>query len=97
MNSRQNFKWKKLELGVCYYPEHWDKSLWEEDLNRMLANGLKTIRIAEFAWSKFEPTEGNFTFAFFDEFMKVAEKTGIKVIFGTPTATPPAWLTHKYP
>lgn len=97
MNSKQNFRWNELELGVCYYPEHWDKSLWEEDLNRMLANGLKTIRIAEFAWSKFEPTEGNFTFGFFDEFMKVVERTGMKVIFGTPTATPPAWLTNKYP
>lgn len=97
MNSKQNFKWNELSLGVCYYPEHWDKSLWREDLQRMLSVGIKTIRIAEFAWSKFEPEEGNFTFEFFDEFMKVAEKTGMQVIFGTPTATPPAWLTNKYP
>jgi beta-galactosidase GanA len=25
------------------------------------------------------------------------EKTDIKVIFCTPTTTPPAWLTEKYP
>jgi len=97
MNSKQNFMWDKLELGVCYYPEHWDKALWEEDLNRMLRSGIKTIRIAEFAWNKFEPTEGNYTFDFFDDFMAIVEKTGMKVIFGTPTATPPAWLTEKYP
>lgn len=87
----------KLSLGVCYYPEHWDKSLWREDLLRMLRNGIETIRIAEFAWSKFELTEGVFTFDFFDEFLEIAKETGIKVIFCTPTATPPAWLTNKYP
>lgn len=97
MRKQQNYKWEELSLGTCYYPEHWDKSLWEEDLRRMLANGIKTIRIGEFAWSKVEPREGEFTFAFFDEFLEAAAKTEIKVIFGTPTATPPAWLTEKYP
>lgn len=23
-------------LGTCYYPEHWDKNMWEDDLLRML-------------------------------------------------------------
>ena len=97
MRKSQNFTWKDLNLGTCYYPEHWDKSLWAEDLQRMLAAGIETIRIAEFAWSKFEPREGEFTFTFFDEFLDVAEAAGMKVIFGTPSATPPAWLTEKYP
>ncbi len=97
MNSKQNFYWDKMGLGVCYYPEHWDSRLWQEDLSRMLDAGIQTIRIGEFAWSKFEPTEGCFTFEFFDSFLKVAEQTRIKVILGTPTATPPAWLTNKYP
>ena len=34
---------------------------------------------------------------FFDEFLDVAEEEQMKVIFGTPTATPPVWLTEKYP
>jgi beta-galactosidase len=97
LNSKQDFQWDKIELGVCYYPEHWDKTLWNEDLRRMLQSGIKTVRIAEFAWSKFEPEEGEFTFEFFDEFMDLVNEMGMKVIFGTPTATPPAWLTEKYP
>lgn len=97
MRKEQNFKWDRIQLGTCYYPEHWDRSLWEEDLQRMLANGIETVRIAEFAWSLVEPTEGVFTYEFFDEFLEVAKKTGMKVIFGTPSATPPAWLTEKYP
>ncbi len=88
---------EKLSLGTCYYPEHWDKKLWKEDLERMLENGIETIRIAEFAWNKFEPEEGIFTYEFFDEFLDLAKEKGMKVIFCTPTATPPAWLTTKYP
>ena len=88
---------EKLTLGTCYYPEHWPETMWGEDLRRMLENGIEVIRIAEFAWNKVEPTEGTFTFDFFDRFLDVAEKMGMKVIFCTPTATPPAWLTEKYP
>jgi len=88
---------ESIDLGVCYYPEHWGKKLWGEDLDRMLAAGLKTVRIAEFAWSLIEPREGEYTYAFFDEFLDLAEDKGMQVIFCTPTATPPAWLTEKYP
>lgn len=87
----------RLTLGVCYYPEHWREDLWEDDLDRMLDHGLEVIRIAEFAWNKFEPEEGVFTFDFFDRFLKLADGKGMRVIFCTPTATPPAWLTGKYP
>ena len=97
MRAEQNFKWEKLSLGTCYYPEHWDKSLWRDDLRRMKENGIFTVRIAEFAWNKIEPAEGEFTYEFFDEFLDVAEEEQMKVIFGTPTATPPVWLTEKYP
>jgi len=87
----------ELTVGTCYYPEHWPEDLWRDDLRRMLENGVSVIRIAEFAWNKFEPEEGVFDFSFFDRFMDVAEETDIKVIFCTPSATPPAWLTEKYP
>lgn len=86
-----------IDLGVCYYPEHWDRGMWEEDLDRMLEAGLKTVRIAEFAWNLIEPQEGVYTYAFFDGFLDLAQKKGMQVIFCTPTATPPAWLTEKYP
>lgn len=88
---------KNITLGTCYYPEQWDKKLWPEDLDRMLTAGIRVIRIAEFAWNKFEPREGEYTFEFFDEFMDLAKEKGMQVIFCTPTATPPAWLSVKYP
>ncbi|WP_026503589.1 beta-galactosidase [Butyrivibrio sp. NC3005] len=86
----------KYTVGTCYYPEHWDKSLWEQDLKRMKEVGIEVIRIAEFSWSLTEPREGEFTYDFWDEFLDLCEKVQMKVIFGTPTATPPAWLTEKY-
>jgi len=88
---------KKLVLGTCYYPEHWPQEIWKEDLERMLEAGIEVIRIAEFAWSKTEPYEGMFVYDFFDGFLDLCEEMGMKVIFCTPTATPPAWLTEKYP
>lgn len=95
--KKHNYKWDRLKLGVCYYPEHWNPELWREDLQRMQDTGIETIRIAEFAWNKFEPEEGVFIFDFFDSFLDIVKETGIRVIFGTPTATPPAWMSEKYP
>lgn len=96
-NDRKIVNGKSITLGTCYYPEHWDKKMWAEDLDRMLAVGIRVIRIAEFAWNKFEPREGEYHFDFFDEFLALADEKGMSVIFCTPTATPPAWLSAKYP
>ncbi|MDR1419885.1 MAG: beta-galactosidase [Treponema sp.] len=87
----------RIVLGTCYYPEHWDESLWKDDLSRMKKNGVDVIRIAEFAWNKIEPREGDFTFDFFDRFLELTLKADMSVVFATPTATPPAWLSSQYP
>ena len=94
---KKSIGFPSLTMGVCYYPEHWDKALWADDLRRMEGYGIRIIRIGEFAWSLFEPEEGRFCFDLFDDFLALAEKTSIRVIMGTPTATPPAWLTERYP
>lgn len=87
----------KLSLGVCYYPEHWEESLWADDLRRMLDSGIETVRVFEFAWTLVEKEEGQFDFSLFDCFLNLCQETGMHAIMCTPTATPPAWLTTKYP
>lgn len=87
----------RFQLGVCYYPEQWPSTLWEDDFRRMRELGFSIMRIAEFAWTIFEPEEGTFHFDLFDRVMDLAHQYGLQVILGTPTATPPAWLTAKYP
>ncbi len=94
---KKGLNFDKITMGVCYYPEHWDPGMWREDLDRMLSCGISVVRIAEFAWNCFEPEDGQYTFALFDSFMEICSEVGMKVIFCTPTATPPVWLSEKYP
>jgi beta-galactosidase len=63
----------------------------------MRQNGITAVRVAEFAWNIFEPEEGRYTFDFFDGFLEAASEMDMAVIFCTPTATPPAWLSAQYP
>ena len=95
--SQKSFLWENMTMGTCYYPEHWIEELWASDLERMKAAGISVIRIAEFAWSKIEPRESEYDFSFFDRFLELCLEKEIKVIFSTPTATPPAWLTEAHP
>ena len=83
--------------GVDYYPEQWPADRMSEDMDRILELGCNVIRIGEFAWHRMEPVEGAYDFSFFDGVIALAKQKGLQVIFGTPTATPPAWLIQKYP
>lgn len=84
-------------LGVAYYPEDWDSSEIDKDISKMLSIGINVARIGEFAWCKLEPSDGNFNFSWLHEVVDKLKAAGIGVVMGTPTATPPVWLTEKYP
>ncbi len=87
----------KRTLGVCYYPEHWSEDRWAEDAARMVATGLTWVRIGEFGWSRMEPAPGTFTWDWLDRAIEVLGSAGLKIILGTPTATPPRWMLDKHP
>jgi beta-galactosidase len=89
--------WPSLLLGTAWYPEQWPESRWEADLQLMEAAQIRFVRITEFAWAKMEPREGQYDFEWLDRAIAAAAKHHIAVVLGTPTATPPAWLTQKYP
>ncbi len=84
-------------LGVCYYPEHWSEKIWADDARRMREMGITFVRIGEFAWSRMEPKRGTYDFAWLDRAIDVLGKAGLKVVLGTPTATPPKWLMDEHP
>lgn len=86
-----------MKIGVDYYPEHWDKSLWKKDVEMMKQAGVKVVRMGEFAWDRMEPAEGKYDFKWLDEIIDYFEDAGIEVVLGTPTNTPPLWLYTKYP
>lgn len=87
----------KRTLGTCYYPEHWEPEIWPEDARRMVEAGLTWVRIGEFAWSRLEPTPGDLRFEWLDQAIEVLGSAGLKVVLGTPTATPPRWMVDKHP
>jgi beta-galactosidase len=87
----------KRALGVCYYPEQWPEAQWAEDAARMAALGLTWVRIGEFAWGLMEPGEGNYDWGWLDRAIATLGAEGLKVVLGTPTATPPRWMLSKHP
>jgi beta-galactosidase len=84
-------------LGTAWYPEQWPESRWDADLALMQQAGIRMVRIAEFAWSRMEPSEGHYDLDWIDRAITAAAKHGIYTVLGTPTPTPPAWMTQKYP
>jgi beta-galactosidase len=86
-----------LLMGADWYPEQWPEARWETDLRMMEAAHLNVARIAEFAWSRMEPSEGHFDFDWLERVIRLAGKHHVTIVLGTPTAAPPAWLTRKYP
>lgn len=63
----------------------------------MAALGLTWVRIGEFAWSRIEPTYGNYDWGWLDRAIAVLTDHGLKVVLGTPTATPPRWMLQRHP
>ena len=88
---------KSPELGVCYYPEHWPEKMWITDAENMIKNGITWVRIAEFAWSRIEPSSGVFDWNWLDKIVDILGSNGLKIVMCTPTATPPKWLVDQMP
>jgi beta-galactosidase len=86
-----------LRLGAAWYPEQWPEDRWDQDLTLMEAAHMNVVRVGEFAWSELEPAENRYDLDWLARAIRLAEKHHIAVVIGTPTDTPPAWLTAKYP
>lgn len=88
---------KKLYVGAAYYPELWDDSEIDKDIERCKSLGINTLRVGEFAWCKMEPEEGKFEFGWLKDIVEKLYANGIYTVMCSPTATPPRWLFNKYP
>ena len=97
MTGHTTTRFKKPRLGVAYYPEQWPRDRWRLDASRMAELGLTLVRMGEFAWSQMEPHPGQFDLEWLDEAVEIFATAGLKVILGTPTAAPPAWLIAQHP
>lgn len=86
-----------MSFGVFYYPEQWPRAQWQRDMNGMAKLGFDFTHMAEFSWTYLEPEEGRFDFQWLDDAIDLANKAGLRVMLGTPSAAPPAWMGQRYP
>ncbi len=86
-----------MRFGVCYYPEQWPQERWPTDAAMMAEAGLELVRVAEFAWSSYEPERGRFEFGWLDQALDVLAAHDLGIVMCTPTATPPVWLVRERP
>ena len=59
--------------------------------------GVTMVSVGIFSWAMLEPREGEFEFGWLDRVMDGLHAAGVRVDLATATASPPPWLTHRYP
>lgn len=85
--------------GGDYNPEQWlDRpDILKEDIRMMKKAGMNCATLGVFAWSTYEPREGEFHFEWLHQIMDQLYENGIYTILATPSGARPAWLDEKYP
>ncbi|GLX66331.1 beta-galactosidase [Paenibacillus glycanilyticus] len=63
----------------------------------MKESGFNLVRLGHLCWDSFEPSEGNYSFEWFDEVMDLFAEAGFKVVLDIATRPAPTWLHKKYP
>ncbi|MFI5835791.1 beta-galactosidase [Micromonospora sp. NPDC051300] len=86
-----------MHFGTSYYPEHWPAERWPDDLRLMRAAGMTVVRLGDFAWSRLEPSEGDYDLDWLASAVDLAAAHGLRCVLATPTAGPPIWLTDGHP
>jgi beta-galactosidase len=87
----------KLFVGTCYQPVDRSPEQVRKDIALMRAAGFTLVRMGDLSWGAFEPSDGDFQFAWFDEILKQMDEAGIKVILDIGGLPAPIWLHHKHP
>jgi len=86
-----------LYYGADYYPEQETPEQIRQDAETMAQAGFNAVRVGEFAWCKFEPSDGVFDWAWFDQALATLDAKGVHALVCTPTACPPIWMVEAHP
>ena len=62
MNAEKFDISKMILNGAAYYPEDWDESEQDKDIEMMKKAGIKTVRMAEFVSPKIKSASGLISF-----------------------------------
>ena len=83
--------------GGDYNPEQWPEAVWDEDVRLMQQGGITLVSLGIFSWAKLEPREGEYEFGWLDRIIEKLHAGGVRIDLATATASPPPWLSHRYP
>ena len=95
--TRRWHRVRGIALGSDYNPEQWPAEVWAEDVQLMKEAGVGLASVGIFSWALLEPEEGRYEFGFLDDVMDLLHAGGIAVDLATATASPPPWLSKRYP
>jgi beta-galactosidase len=87
----------QLFVGTCYQPVDRSPEQIDQDIAIMKRAGFNVVRMGDLSWDSFEPSQGNFTFEWFDSIMDKMQAAGIRVILDIPGLPAPIWLHRAYP
>jgi beta-galactosidase len=103
-DSGPDLNFPTVLYGAAYYNEYMPQDTPDAQAERLRKDvalmkdaGLNVVRMGESTWSLWEPSDGQFDYAWMDRVVDAMGKAGIKVILGTPTYSIPAWMAHKHP
>lgn len=90
---------QQLWHGADYNYEQWldAPEVLAEDFRLMRLAHCNTMSVGIFSWSMLEASEGVYTFDWLDRLMDTLAENNMTAMLATPSAAPPAWLSHKYP
>ncbi|WP_436667232.1 beta-galactosidase [Latilactobacillus sakei] len=88
---------EKFYYGAAMYPEVWGLDVIKHDIEIMKSLKMNFTRIGEFMWETLEPEKDVYDFTLLENALKLYQEAGIDVVVGTPTPTPPRWMTYLHP
>ena len=83
--------------GADYNPDQWPEEVWDDDVRLMREAGVNIVSLGIFSWSRIQPAEGVWDFAWLDTVIGKLHAGGIRVNLATATASPPPWVSANYP
>ena len=94
-----NRRFPHLLHGADYNPDQWMAvpGVLDEDIRLMRLAGCNVMSVGIFAWSRLEPREGVYDFAWLDATMDRLAEAGVAVMLATPSGARPLWMSLKYP
>jgi beta-galactosidase len=87
----------QLFVGTCYQPVDRSPEQIDSDIAVMKNAGFDVVRMGDLSWDSFEPSQGKFTFEWFDRIMDRMHAAGIRVIVDIPGLPAPIWLHRAHP